>query len=250
MSGQHGARGAARKRRGRARVRSGASASCSSCKREGFDARLHRAARALRRGRHGAGRARVARHSLHRQRRDGARRSRMDKLRTKLVWVAGGLPTPRYEVLDATTATGRRSRRELGLPLIVKPAREGSTLGLTKVTSVEKICRPRTTLARAATTTLVHRRGVHRRARAHRRRSRRRGAAAHPHRGAAGQLRLPEQVLQRRHASTSARAACRRRRSSAIQALALRGVPALGCSGWGRVDLMLDAPTAAVRCSR
>ena len=43
----------------------------ASCKRDGFDARVHRAARPLRRGRHGAGRARDAGHSVHRQRRDG-----------------------------------------------------------------------------------------------------------------------------------------------------------------------------------
>jgi D-alanine-D-alanine ligase len=55
----------------------------------------------------------------------------MDKWRTKLVWLASGIPTPRYEVVtEATDWAGLASR--LGLPLIVKPAREGSTLGLTK----------------------------------------------------------------------------------------------------------------------
>jgi D-alanine-D-alanine ligase len=62
----------------------------------------------------------------------------MDKLRTKLVWLASGLPTPRHAVLTnqsdwATVA------KELGLPLIVKPAHEGSSIGLTKVTSIEKM---------------------------------------------------------------------------------------------------------------
>lgn len=62
----------------------------------------------------------------------------MDKLRTKLIWLATGIPTPRYVVLTAAsdwTAVGK----DLGLPLIVKPAHEGSSIGLTKVTSVEKI---------------------------------------------------------------------------------------------------------------
>jgi len=60
----------------------------------------------------------------------------MDKWRTKLVWQASGVPTPRYRVADAGT-DWMRIVAELGLPLIVKPAREGSTIGLTKVTTVD-----------------------------------------------------------------------------------------------------------------
>jgi D-alanine-D-alanine ligase len=60
----------------------------------------------------------------------------MDKWRTKLVWLASGIPTPRYRVVDATT-DWMRVVAELGLPLIVKPAREGSTIGITKVTGVD-----------------------------------------------------------------------------------------------------------------
>jgi D-alanine-D-alanine ligase len=60
----------------------------------------------------------------------------MDKWRAKLVWIAGGIPTPRYRVVDAKTDWGSVVA-ELGLPLIVKPAREGSTIGITKVTSVD-----------------------------------------------------------------------------------------------------------------
>jgi D-alanine-D-alanine ligase len=60
----------------------------------------------------------------------------MDKWRTKLVWLASGVPTPRYRVVDAQS-DWVRIVAELGLPLIVKPAREGSTIGLTKVTAVD-----------------------------------------------------------------------------------------------------------------
>ncbi len=60
----------------------------------------------------------------------------MDKWRTKLVWLASGIPTPAYRVLDAAT-DGMRVIAELGLPLIVKPAREGSTIGITKVTTAD-----------------------------------------------------------------------------------------------------------------
>ena len=60
----------------------------------------------------------------------------MDKWRTKLVWLASGIPTPRYRVVDART-DWMRVVAELGLPLIVKPAREGSTIGITKVAKVD-----------------------------------------------------------------------------------------------------------------
>ncbi|HTS53329.1 MAG TPA: D-alanine--D-alanine ligase, partial [Burkholderiales bacterium] len=56
----------------------------------------------------------------------------LDKVRTKMIWLASGLPTPRYEVIVANSNWAAIAGT-LGLPLIVKPAREGSTLGLTKV---------------------------------------------------------------------------------------------------------------------
>src|SRR5512138_825306 len=60
----------------------------------------------------------------------------MDKWRTKLVWQAAGIPTPRYRVVTAAS-DWMRVVAELGLPLIVKPAREGSTIGITKVSTVD-----------------------------------------------------------------------------------------------------------------
>jgi D-alanine-D-alanine ligase len=60
----------------------------------------------------------------------------MDKWRTKLVWIACGIPTPRYHVVDEGSDWWAIVA-ELGLPLIVKPAREGSTIGITRVTSVD-----------------------------------------------------------------------------------------------------------------
>jgi D-alanine-D-alanine ligase len=62
----------------------------------------------------------------------------MDKWRTKLVWDASGIPTPRFAMIKATTLWDKLAEL-LGLPLIVKPAREGSTIGLTKVKSVEQL---------------------------------------------------------------------------------------------------------------
>src|SRR4029450_1896048 len=58
----------------------------------------------------------------------------MDKWRTKLVWDASGVPTPRFAMVKESSAWDKVLDL-LGLPLIVKPAREGSTIGLTKVLS-------------------------------------------------------------------------------------------------------------------
>jgi D-alanine-D-alanine ligase len=59
----------------------------------------------------------------------------MDKWRTKLLWLASGIPTPTFVMLDERS-DWRAVAQELGLPLIVKPVREGSTIGLSKVTSL------------------------------------------------------------------------------------------------------------------
>jgi D-alanine-D-alanine ligase len=60
----------------------------------------------------------------------------MDKVMTKRIWLAEGIPTPKYQLLQR----GLYSRPQimtvpddLGLPLIVKPAREGSSIGVAKV---------------------------------------------------------------------------------------------------------------------
>jgi D-alanine-D-alanine ligase len=62
----------------------------------------------------------------------------MDKWRTKMIWLANGLPTPRYRMLSANDDWDAVAK-DLGLPLIVKPANEGSTLGLTKVTGASQL---------------------------------------------------------------------------------------------------------------
>ena len=56
----------------------------------------------------------------------------MDKLRTKLLWQAAGLPVPAYALLDENSDFAA-IEAELGLPLFVKPASEGSSIGVTKV---------------------------------------------------------------------------------------------------------------------
>ncbi len=56
----------------------------------------------------------------------------MDKIRTKQVWLALGLPTPRYVRL-AKGADVHAAAGELGLPVIVKPSSEGSSVGVSRV---------------------------------------------------------------------------------------------------------------------
>ena len=56
----------------------------------------------------------------------------IDKLTTKKIWVAEDLPTPAWRVVHAAT-DWMQVVAELGDALIVKPAREGSTIGITKV---------------------------------------------------------------------------------------------------------------------
>lgn len=58
----------------------------------------------------------------------------MDKWRTKLVWQAAGITTPNYMILNADTNFSEVVKT-LGLPLIIKPSHEGSTIGLSKVIS-------------------------------------------------------------------------------------------------------------------
>lgn len=58
----------------------------------------------------------------------------MDKIMTKRIWRAEGLPTPDWRLVASAEET-MEALQALGAPMIVKPAREGSTLGLTKVST-------------------------------------------------------------------------------------------------------------------
>lgn len=57
----------------------------------------------------------------------------MDKLRTKMLWRAAGLPTPEFAVVSARGDLDAAADG-VGFPLIVKPVREGSSIGMAKVT--------------------------------------------------------------------------------------------------------------------
>lgn len=62
----------------------------------------------------------------------------MDKLMTKRLWSGANLPTPAFEILTAQSDFNNVVE-ELDLPLIVKPAQEGSSIGMTKVTKAEQL---------------------------------------------------------------------------------------------------------------
>lgn len=62
----------------------------------------------------------------------------MDKWRTKLIWRAAGLPMPNFIMLDEN-CDFEAAERHLGLPIFVKPACEGSSIGITRVSRVGQL---------------------------------------------------------------------------------------------------------------
>jgi len=62
----------------------------------------------------------------------------MDKLKTKQIWRAMGLPTPDFFIIDSQKSC-QQALETLGLPLIIKPALEGSSIGMSKVEEVEEL---------------------------------------------------------------------------------------------------------------
>jgi D-alanine-D-alanine ligase len=160
----------------------------------------------------------------------------MDKLRTKRIWQAEKLPTPPYAVLDKTTDL-RAVAKRLGLPLMVKPASEGSSIGMSKVKSAGALDEAYA-LAANYDRVVIAEKFV-------------RGTEL-----TVGILR--EQVLpiikletprdfydyQAKYVADDTRylipSGLAAKKEKDIQALCLRAFRTLGCAGWGRVDLMLD----------
>ena len=62
----------------------------------------------------------------------------MDKVYTKMIWLMNKLPTPKYATLDATSSLSNVVA-ELGLPVMIKPPLEGSTIGITKVNAEDEL---------------------------------------------------------------------------------------------------------------
>lgn len=62
----------------------------------------------------------------------------MDKVRTKQIWQSTGLPTPKFLVLESEADLDRVAT-ELGFPVMIKPAHEGSSIGMSKVESAAEL---------------------------------------------------------------------------------------------------------------
>jgi D-alanine-D-alanine ligase len=160
----------------------------------------------------------------------------MDKLRTKRIWQAEGLPTPPYAVLEQTTDL-RAVAKKLGLPLMVKPASEGSSIGMSKVRSAGALDEAYA-LAANYDRVVIAEKFIE-------------GAELTV--GILGEQVLPIIKLETprdfydyeakyiaddtRYLIPSGLSA---KREAEVQALCMKAFRTLGCQGWGRVDLMLN----------
>ena len=171
----------------------------------------------------------------------------IDKVMTKRVWLAEGLPTPRYVLLHRGQWGAEQLRNTvaaLGLPLIVKPVREGSSLGVTKVTSEAQIASALADAAALDADILCEQFIAG-------------DEVTCPVLGAGAQARaLPvihivapegQYDYQNKYFSdvTEYRVPCDLPpgEEATIQALVLKAYRVLGCRGWGRIDVMIDGAT-------
>jgi D-alanine-D-alanine ligase len=160
----------------------------------------------------------------------------MDKWRTKLVWQSAGIPTPRYALLTADTDFDAVIK-ELGLPVMVKPASEGSSIGMSKVMRAEDL-KPAYELAARHDPLVIAEQFI--------------GGAEYTA-AILGEHGLPLIRLETPHTfydydakyvANDTRYICpcglSPERERALQALALRAFQIIGCRGWGRADLIVD----------
>lgn len=160
----------------------------------------------------------------------------MDKWRTKLIWQAVDIDTPRYKILEADS-TFQETVAMLGLPLIIKPAREGSTIGLSKVNCEEDFHAAYRMASKYDRLVLAEQfiEGIELTA------------------AILGDMPLPlvridvtEELYdyQAKYFSNETHYTCPsglpEEITNRIQALALRAHQVLGCAGWSRLDLILD----------
>jgi D-alanine-D-alanine ligase len=159
----------------------------------------------------------------------------MDKIRTKQVWLSQGLPTPRYARIqpgaDVTAAA-----RSLGLPVIIKPSCEGSSVGVSRVFKEADLAKAVELASRYPGEMLMEQLivGVE-------------YTVAILGNEALPSIRIvPAGEYYDYHAKYIAEDTqyiCPGLSGAAeeeIGALALQAFQAAGCSGWGRVDLMRD----------
>jgi D-alanine-D-alanine ligase len=165
----------------------------------------------------------------------------MDKIYTKMIWLMHGLPTPKYASLDAG-ADLAKVVAELGLPLIVKPPLEGSTIGITKVTEAAEL-KAAVDLASGFDRVVLAEEFV----------TGREFTVAVLGQGASARaLPIVEIVApegnydyQNKYFTDDTQYHCPApldaETTAGMQRIAVEAYRALGCEGWGRVDLLLRA---------
>jgi D-alanine-D-alanine ligase len=171
----------------------------------------------------------------------------MDKTMTKRVWLAEGLPTPRY-VLVRRQQLGSVSLESLvaslGLPMIVKPAREGSSIGVTKVTKVQDLPAALAAAAKCDADILCEQCIVG-------------DEVTCPVLGEGETARALPVIrivapegnydYQNKYFTDDTQylvpSGLPANEESAIEALVVKAYQVLGCRGWGRIDVMIDAAT-------
>ena len=160
----------------------------------------------------------------------------MDKFRTKLIWQAVGLPVPEYAMLEEDSDFAAVEAR-LGLPLFVKPAREGSSIGVSMVTEAGGL-KAAFEAARKHDAMVMAEKGV---------------MGGEYTVGILGEKPLPivkiepatafydyEAKYLRDDTRYICPAALPPAKAAKIQAGALKAFLALGGTGWGRVDFLMD----------
>ena len=161
----------------------------------------------------------------------------MDKLRCKQVWAAEGFPTPEFRVLE-TEQDCADALAQLGLPLIIKPASEGSSIGMSKV-EVEDEMLPAFKTARECEGAIIAEKWI----------TGDEYTAAILNRRVLPMIRLEtdrkfyDYVAKYESNDTRSICPCGLDESAekALGAIMLNAFEAIDASGWGRVDFMLDA---------
>lgn len=160
----------------------------------------------------------------------------MDKWRAKLIFEASHIPTPGFVSLKSSDELVSAEQR-IGLPLIVKPCREGSTIGITKVTNPGEISAAYE-LARTHDAAVIAEKFI----------DGQELTVAVLNQEALPVVRIKAPNNQydyhAKYQSDATEYFCPTglgdNVESNVQAVALRAFEAIGCSGWGRVDIILD----------